>query len=118
MASASPLVDAPTCGEDLEVDCNVRTLPGTPDVVVPELDLAIFADGCFFHGCPKHGKVPSSNVDYWAPKLARNVQRDHRNRAQLAEMGWEVLVIWECETRDPDEIDRLYWRVRGAACPR
>ena len=82
-------------GEDLEVDCNVRTLPGTPDVVVPELDLAIFADGCFFHGCPKHGKVPSSNVDYWAPKLARNVQRDTRSRAALRRRGYAVWRFWE-----------------------
>jgi len=51
------------------IDRNVRTLPGQPDVVVAGLHLAIFADGCFYHGCPEHGHMPKSNVDYWLPKL-------------------------------------------------
>jgi DNA mismatch endonuclease, patch repair protein len=82
-------------GEEFEIVCNDRSLPGTPDVFVPDLALAIFADGCFFHGCPKHGKVPSSNVEYWAPKLARNVQRDARSRAALRRRGYAVWRFWE-----------------------
>lgn len=77
------------------VERNARDLPGTPDVLVRGLRVAIFADGCFFHGCPKHGKVPASNVEYWGPKLARNVQRDARSRAALRRRGYAVWRFWE-----------------------
>jgi DNA mismatch endonuclease (patch repair protein) len=72
------------------IDMNVRTLPGQPDVVVPGLRLAIFADGCFYHGCPEHGHVPKSNVGYWLPKLVRNRRRDRASRRALRRMGFAV----------------------------
>jgi DNA mismatch endonuclease, patch repair protein len=78
---------------------NVRTLPGQPDVVVPGLRLAIFADGCFYHGCPEHGHVPKSNVDYWFPKLTRNQRRDRANRRALRRMGFAVWRLWEHELK-------------------
>jgi G:T-mismatch repair DNA endonuclease (very short patch repair protein) len=73
----------------------MRTLPGQPDVVVPSLRLAIFADGCFYHGCPEHGHVPKSNVDYWLPRLVRNRKRDRANRRVLRKMGFAVWRFWE-----------------------
>lgn len=78
-----------------------RDLPGTPDLVFPRLRKVIFVHGCFWHqhDCPLGRKQPSTNRDYWLPKLARNVERDRSARARLQSDGWKVLVIWECETR-------------------
>ena len=81
------------------IDKNVRTLPGQPDVVVPSLRLAIFADGCFYHGCPEHDHMPKSNVDYWLPKLARNRRRDRAKRRALRRMGFAVWSFWEHELK-------------------
>jgi len=78
---------------------NVRTLSGQPNVVVPGLRLAIFADGCFYQGCPEHGHVPKSNVDYWLPKLVRNRRRDRASRRVLRKMGFAVWCFWEHELR-------------------
>lgn len=79
-------------------------LPGTPDLVFPRLKKLVFVHGCFWHqhGCRLGAKQPSSNQDYWLPKLIRNVERDRRATARLTQAGWDVLVIWECETRVPD----------------
>ena len=66
-------------------------------MVVPGLRLAIFADGCFCHGCPEHGHVPKSNVQYWLPKLERNCVRDLANRRVLRKMGFAVWRFWEHE---------------------
>jgi DNA mismatch endonuclease (patch repair protein) len=81
------------------IDRNVRTLPGQPDVLVPSLRLAIFADGCFYHGCPEHGHVPKSNVEYWLTKLTRNRRRDRARRRALRRMGFAVWRLWEHELR-------------------
>ena len=78
-----------------QVDKDVQTLPGQPNVVVACLSLAIFADGCFYHGCPEHGHVPKSNVDYWLPKLVRNRRRDRANRGALRKVGFAVWSFWE-----------------------
>jgi DNA mismatch endonuclease, patch repair protein len=79
------------------IDRNVRAMPGCPDVVIPSLRLAIFADGCFFHGCPDHYNVPLSNVGYWKPKIAGNIARDKARQASLESNGWSVWRIWEHE---------------------
>jgi DNA mismatch endonuclease, patch repair protein len=76
------------------IDRNVVTLPGTPDVVIPSLRVAIFSDGCFFHACPAHGHRPLSNTAYWLPKLARNVRRDRRASRALRSMGFAVWRFW------------------------
>jgi len=79
-----------------------RDLPGTPDLVFPSRRKVIFVHGCFWHrhGCRLSGRVPQIRVDYWRPKLDRNVQRDHEAQAALADQGWHVLTVWECEVRD------------------
>jgi DNA mismatch endonuclease (patch repair protein) len=81
-----------------------RDLPGTPDLVFPGPRKVILVHGCFWHqhDCPLGNKQPSTNQEYWLPKLQRNVERDAANSAKLQNDGWEVLVIWECETRKPD----------------
>lgn len=70
-------------------------LPGKPDYFLPGLKLAVFADGCFWHGCPKHGRYPGDNADYWRPKLARNAARDRRVTRELRRRGIIVVRVWE-----------------------
>lgn len=69
--------------------------PARPDIVFPRARLAIFVDGCFWHGCPIHGTMPAKNRDYWQPKIARNRQRDAEQTSRLEADGWRVLRIWE-----------------------
>lgn len=78
-----------------------RDLPGSPDIVLPRLRTAVFVHGCFWHrhpGC-RYATTPKSRQEYWLPKFEANVERDARKEAQLRELGWHVLVIWECETK-------------------
>lgn len=66
-----------------------------PDIAFTRKRIAIFIDGCFWHGCPIHGHKPKANQWYWSPKLERNIARDQRNRDLLEEEGWRVLRLWE-----------------------
>lgn len=81
------------------IDRNVTSLPGRPDIVVPSLRLVIFADGCFFHGCPAHYREPLSNREYWLPKIANNIVRDKAQRSALEADGWCVWTVWEHELK-------------------
>ncbi len=85
-----------------------QDLPGTPDLTFPSRNKAIFVHGCFWHqhDCAFGRKQPSVNQHYWLPKLAKNVARDVEARERLTAMGWAVLVIWECETKDRRTIER------------
>lgn len=82
-------------GKRYRINRNVRSLPGQPDVLIPALRLALFADGCFYHGCPKHGHAPKTNTRYWLPKLIRNKKRDEANRRALRRRGLRVWMFWE-----------------------
>ena len=78
-----------------------KNLPGKPDLVFPSRRKVIFVHGCFWHqhanpAC-KIARRPRSNQDYWLPKLERNVARDTQHQASLTELGWDVLVLWECD---------------------
>lgn len=91
------------------------------DVAFPRARVAVFVDGCFWHGCPEHQVVPKSNPDYWIPKLRRNVERDREASAILAAAGWTVLRFWEHE--DPaqaaagiERIIRADPRLIGSGC--
>lgn len=79
---------------------NDRRYPGKPDIVLPKYKTVIFVNGCFWHqhDCPRF-VWPSSNEDYWIPKIQRNVERDCRNKDMLTNMGWNVLVVWECQLK-------------------
>jgi len=86
-----------------------RDLPGTPDIAMPGRKIAIFVHGCFWHvhrGC-KYSKTPSTRTEFWMNKLRGNVDRDRRAADKLAEMGWRVLNVWECSTRDSKALSRL-----------
>ena len=79
---------------------NVRKLPGCPDMVLPKYRTVIFINGCFWHkhDCPRF-VWPSSNQDYWRPKILQNVERDQKNAEELKILGWNVITIWECELK-------------------
>src|SRR6185369_7685109 len=79
-----------------------KDLPGSPDIVMPGRRLAIFVHGCFWHGhdCARGSRVPKANRDYWLGKVGRNKARDARSGQALAEAGWRVETIWECELKD------------------
>ena len=64
------------------------------DIAIPSAKLAVFVDGCFWHGCPKHGHKPKTNRTYWLPKLKKNKLRDKVKTARLKKAGWKVLRIW------------------------
>lgn len=78
-----------------------QSVIGRPDFVFRKHRLALFVDGCFWHGCPKHGRQPSSNSGYWTPKLARNKARDHAVSAALRKAGWNVIRAWEHDLASP-----------------
>jgi DNA mismatch endonuclease, patch repair protein len=82
-----------------------KDLPGKPDLVFGPRRKVIFVHGCFWHqhDAPecRDGRRPKSNTDYWHGKLERNVERDKKHLAQLAQEGWETLVVWECQTSNP-----------------
>ena len=66
-----------------------------PDVVFTRARVAVFVDGCFWHGCPLHQHIPKTNREYWVPKLAANVERDRRVDRALIQDGWKVVRVWE-----------------------
>ena len=83
---------------------NVSSLPGKPDIVLPKHKTVIFVNGCFWHGhqgC-KWFVRPKTNTDFWNAKFQYNAERDQRNYKKLEEMGWKVLIIWECQIRHGD----------------
>jgi DNA mismatch endonuclease (patch repair protein) len=83
-------------------------LPGTPDLVFPRLKKAIFVHGCFWHqhdGC-QYAYKPKSNSLFWKHKFAKNTARDERAMAGLRALGWDILVVWECQTKEPAKLLR------------
>jgi len=92
-------------------------LPGKPDIAYGRRKLAIFVNGCFWHGhdCARGARMPKTNAEYWRAKIARNRARDDRTLAALAAMGWRALVVFECELRDAA---RLRGRLEEALRPR
>lgn len=85
-----------------------KNLPGKPDLVFPSRRKVVFVHGCFWHSHENCVEVrpPSSNKDYWRAKLRRNRERDRRNLALLEEIGWDSMVVWECELADLDAVAR------------
>ena len=77
----------------------VKKVRRRADIVFGPARVAVFVDGCFWHCCPEHGSVPATNVDYWVPKLERNVERDEETNDLLKKEGWRVIRIWE--NQDP-----------------
>lgn len=85
-----------------------KDLPGNPDLVFAGKRKAIFVNGCFWHGhgCPRGARKPVNNAAYWSAKIARNVERDQRNKCALRSSGWRSLILWECELKDSAKLKR------------
>jgi DNA mismatch endonuclease (patch repair protein) len=84
-------------------------LPGKPDLTFPRLKKIIFVHGCFWHGhdCKRGARAPKENADYWAKKISCNKERDAKTQEALRGMGWDVLVIWECQLKDKTALAAL-----------
>ena len=85
---------------------NVKGLPGKPDIVLPKYKTVVFVNGCFWHGhqgC-KYFVIPKTNTEYWTRKISRNINRDNEAYTSLQSLGWNVLVVWECELKK----DKMY----------
>src|SRR5205823_4622097 len=87
-------------------------LPGTPDIVLRDANVAVFVHGCFWHGCPRHYRLPKRNHQYWIPKLERNQARDRANTRALRRLGWSVVTTWECAVKK--DVGRVCRRVSMA----
>jgi DNA mismatch endonuclease (patch repair protein) len=87
-----------------------KKLPGKPDIVLKKYKTVIFVHGCFWHqheGC-KRANMPKSNLEYWVPKIERNVQRDEEHTEKLKNAGWNVIVIWECEVKNIEKLKDIF----------
>jgi DNA mismatch endonuclease (patch repair protein) len=71
-----------------------------PDIVFPRSQVAVFIDGCFWHGCPEHGEMPAANREFWEAKIEGTRERDQRQTTALERAGWRVLRVWEHESLD------------------
>ncbi|MBQ9030703.1 MAG: DNA mismatch endonuclease Vsr [Parasporobacterium sp.] len=87
---------------------NDKRLPGKPDIVLPKYKTVVFVNGCFWHmhNCSR-ARLPKSNLEYWAPKIQKNIERDQDNYKKLRNMGWKVIIVWECELKKKVANDRL-----------
>lgn len=88
---------------------NDPRLPGKPDIVLPKYKTVIFVNGCFWHkheGC-KYFVWPKSNTDFWKKKISDTVERDNREYRQLEDLGWRIIVVWECELKSKVQKERL-----------
>jgi DNA mismatch endonuclease (patch repair protein) len=98
-----------------------RDLPGHPDIVLPKHHAVIFVHGCFWHRHPdptcRLARLPKSRLDFWEPKLAANAARDSRAQLALREAGWRVLVVWECELANNEQLENELRRwIEAGAC--
>lgn len=87
-----------------------QILPGKPDLVLPKYKTVIFVHGCFWHvheGC-KYFSLPKTRTEWWKDKLYKNKARDEKHQRELEEMGWKVIVIWECEVKDGSYKEKLF----------
>ena len=99
---------------------NVKSLPGKPDIVLPKYHTIIFVHGCFWHrheGC-KQATTPKSRTDFWLEKFQKNVQNDAKHIQELKNMGWKVIVLWECELEKQFEetMRNVIAEIRENAC--
>ena len=85
-----------------------KDLPGKPDLAFISRRKAIFVHGCFWHGhdCPRGSREPKTNRDYWIPKIAKTRERDKTTMERLRKMDWKALVIWECEMKDAQRLEK------------
>lgn len=98
---------------------NDKRYPGHPDIVLPKYKTVIFVNGCFWHrhpGC-KYAYTPKSNIEFWEKKFEKNVSNDKRDKELLENMGWHVIIVWECELKTEERrkqrLERLEAEIRS-----
>ena len=95
---------------------NVKILPGKPDIVLKKYKTVVFVNGCFWHGhenC-KYFVMPKSNTDFWTEKISRNIARDSATYQALTKLGWNVIIVWECELKKAkreNTLEYLYYNI-------
>lgn len=92
-----------------------KALPGKPDLVFPKYKVALFVHGCFWHNhpnCPQ-ARIPKSNVKFWEEKILGNRKRDQKHYQALLELGWKVVVVWECEIQKIKNLEDLVSKITG-----
>ena len=92
---------------------NVKKLPGTPDIVLKKYKTVIFVNGCFWHmheGC-KYFVWPNDNSEFWKNKLLANKERDEKEKKEIEELGWKVIVVWECQLKKAERERTLNWLI-------
>lgn len=97
-----------------------KDLPGKPDIVLPKFRTVVFVHGCFWHrhGRCKYAYTPKTRIEFWTTKFRQNVDRDSRVRRELHALGWNSVVVWECELRDLEKLaDRLRESLEGLSVP-
>lgn len=97
---------------------NVKKLPGTPDIVLPKYKTVILVHGCFWHGhtC-RAAHLPSTNLNYWQSKILKNIERDNRKNLELEELGWNIIIVWQCELKNSklkeDRLNNLILEIKS-----
>jgi DNA mismatch endonuclease (patch repair protein) len=97
----------------------VAKLPGKPDIVLPKYRRVIFVHGCFWHGhsgC-RRATIPQTNSGFWSRKIRGNMVRDKKNIRALRALDWKVLVIWQCQTKNPEQLAKRLLRFLTRALP-
>ena len=94
-----------------------QDVSGRPDFYFPDQRVAVFVDGCFWHACPRCGRIPKSRVEFWSAKIDANRRRDNRTRKRLRREGYHVVRVWEHELRSPKWIGRLRGYLRRFGSP-
>ena len=95
---------------------NVKTLIGSPDIVLLKYKPVVFVNGCFWHGhknC-KYFVMPKTNTEFWSEKISKNIDRDNNTYNKLIELGWNVIVVWECELKKDkreNTLEYLYYNI-------
>ena len=88
---------------------HAKHLPGKPDLVFASRKAVIFVHGCWWHGhsCKRGARAARNNADYWSAKMSRNIERDKAAKTALKQLGWRVLIVWECEVKNPKTMPRI-----------
>ena len=93
---------------------NDKRYPGKPDIVLPRYKTAVYVNGCFWHLHSCNNFVwPKSNEEYWIKKLNGNKNRDKANYEKLRNMGWKVIIVWECELKEEGTLEKIYSQITG-----
>ena len=101
--------------KDFRFRIHDKRYPGKPDIVLPKYKTVIFVNGCFWHGHQEGNcfALPKSNVDFWNAKITGNIKKDILNQIKLKELGFKVIVVWECQLKESDALENLVLKIKA-----